>query len=397
MVSRRPTATRQRGLTLLELLLALALSGLVLYAVSIAIDLHLRTLDVRRTNVEEARLARSVLNMIANDLRSTLRYEEVDMSGIERLAQASASGAAAGLGDALGLPSGGSPQEGTPTGGGGGEPSGGGGGGPPTDGGRPTGGSGGFGGAPTGGGGIGGGAGSTDESGFGTTSRDGTVPEQSEYTMDLASGAMLPPLIGLYGNQFELQIDVSRLPRVDEYQMMQMPDDFGLPNIPSDIKTISYFVQDGMTSNSQVTDDFARAGPTTVTPMVTGLVRREVDRSVAQYALNNGLIDSLIRSGELLAPEVAAIQFQYFDGFQWLPFWDSQQMQGLPLAVEVVISIIPAQQSPHAAPVAVGNIYDAQASGEAMIYRLVIALPLGEFPLEQMYDPMNSGMQNMGL
>ena len=393
MVSRRPTATRPRGLTLLELLLALALSGLILYAVSIAIDLHLRTLDVRRTNVEEARLARSVLNMIANDLRSTLRYEEVDMSGIERLAQASASGAAAGLGDALGLPSGGSPQGGAPTGGGGGEPSGG---GPPTGGGQPTGGSGGFGGAPTGGGGMGG-APSTGASGFGTTSGDGTVPEQSAYTMDLASGAMLPPAVGLYGNQFELQIDVSRLPRVDEYQMMQMPDDFGLPNIPSDIKTISYFVQDGMTSNSQVTDDFARAGPTTVTPMVTGLVRREVDRSVAQYALNNGLIDSLIRSGELLAPEVAAIQFQYFDGFQWLPFWDSQQMQGLPLAVEVVISIIPAQQSPNAAPFAAGNIYDAQASGEAMIYRLVIALPLGEFPLEQMYDPMNSGMQNMGL
>lgn len=408
-------ATRPRGrqrsarhaITLLELLLALALSGLILYAISIAIDLHLRTLDVRRTNVEEARLARSVLNMIANDLRSTLRYEEVDLSSIERLAQSSAMGAADNLGASLGLPSGAIPQvpppagDGGGAGGPGGDPGSGGGGGAPPLSGAPGG---------TGGGGRGGGGGpsggggapmapstSMGPSGFSLDTGDMAAMEPSMYTMDLAGAAMLPPVVGLYGNQFELQIDVSRLPRVDEYQMMQMPGDFGLPQVPSDIKTISYFVQDGMTNNSQVTEEFAPTGPAAagLNPVSTGLVRREVDRSIAQFALNNGLMDSLFRTGDLLAPEINAIQFQYFDGMQWLPFWDSQQMQGLPLAVEIVISIIPRNSEQGQSPLPFTNIMDAQLSGDAMIYRLVVGLPLGELPLEQMYG-LQGDMQNLG-
>jgi hypothetical protein len=71
---------KRRGITLLELILALGLSGLVLYAVAMSIDLHLRVLDVRRTNVEEAQVARAVLHMIANDLRSTVRQYRMDMS-----------------------------------------------------------------------------------------------------------------------------------------------------------------------------------------------------------------------------------------------------------------------------------------------------------------------------
>ena len=408
-------ATRIRGrqrverhaITLLELLLALALSGLILYAISVAIDLHLRTLDARRTNVEEARLARSVLNMIANDLRSTLRYEEVDLSSIERLAQSSMMGAADNLGANLGLPGGAIPQGPPPAGGGGGA---GGPGGAPGDGGGggaapPSGAPGGAGGGQGGGGGgagQGGGGGAMapntgmGASGFSLESGDMAAMEPSMYTMDLAGAAMLPPVVGLYGNQFELQIDVSRLPRVDEYQMMQMPGDFGLPQVPSDIKTISYFVQDGMTSNSQVTEEFAPTGPTSaLNPVSTGLVRREVDRSIAQFALNNGLMDSLFRTGDLLAPEINAIQFQYFDGMQWLPFWDSQQMQGLPLAVEIVISIIPRNSEQGQSPLPFTNIMDAQLSGDAMIYRLVVGLPLGELPLEQMYG-LQGDMQNLG-
>ena len=59
----------RRGYTLLELLLALALSSLVIYSILWAIQLHLRSLDVRRTSIEEAQLARAVMRMISDDLR----------------------------------------------------------------------------------------------------------------------------------------------------------------------------------------------------------------------------------------------------------------------------------------------------------------------------------------
>ena len=46
---------------------------------------------------------------------------------------------------------------------------------------------------------------------------DGTDTDSSEtsQTEDTASASTLPPVPGLYGNQYELQVDVSRLPRVD--------------------------------------------------------------------------------------------------------------------------------------------------------------------------------------
>jgi hypothetical protein len=116
---------------------------------------------------------------------------------------------------------------------------------------------------------------------------------------------------------------------------------------------------------------------------------------VAQYALNNGLIDSLVRSGDLVAPEISAIQFQYFNGMQWLPFWDSQQMQGLPLAVEVVISVT-TREAASSASLPWLNVAGGGAPGEATIYRVVVGLPLGEFPVEQMYGMTDSGMQNLG-
>jgi len=45
------TRSQRSGFTLLELMLALALTSVVLVAIGMAIDLHLRMLDSRRTSV----------------------------------------------------------------------------------------------------------------------------------------------------------------------------------------------------------------------------------------------------------------------------------------------------------------------------------------------------------
>ena len=61
-----------RAYTLLEVLIVLALITTVLLLVSIALDIHVRQMVINRTEVEEARLARIILEKIAQDIRSVV-------------------------------------------------------------------------------------------------------------------------------------------------------------------------------------------------------------------------------------------------------------------------------------------------------------------------------------
>lgn len=155
-------------------------------------------------------------------------------------------------------------------------------------------------------------------------------------TQELATSGVLPTTIGLYGNAVELQVDISRIPRIDEYD----PQYTGFRNreigdIPSDIKTVTYFLmQPGVSSLGHGT-----VGDAGITETQFGLVRRELDRAVTQYALNNGDSAGLDASAEILAPEVSLVQFRYFDGYEWVEEWDSEAMGGLPMAVDVLIAI----------------------------------------------------------
>ncbi len=335
----------RRGVTLLELILALALSGLVLYAISFAVHLHLRTLDIRRTDVEEARLARSILQMIANDLRGAIPKHDVDFSGLEAMVTAAAADAAAGaIGDTLGV-----------------------------DVGDLLGDSGGGGGGGTGGG--------TEDPADSFESEDETLDDGlpgSSNTVDLAAATSLPPEPGLFGNMYQLQVDVSRVPRPDEllaYYNNVQPATFGeLRDLPSDIKTVTYYIQAEGTGTG-VEDDFS-SNPQF---MPGGLVRRSLDRQVTQYAAYNGNTTELFESGELIGPEVVEVQFLYFDGFQLVPEWDSMEMGGLPLAVQVTLVIRPSRPiAPNSQQFVESQANEINPEG-FLVYQLLVHLPLGKF------------------
>ncbi|MEW4561708.1 hypothetical protein AB1K70_04235 [Bremerella sp. JC770] len=172
-----------------------------------------------------------------------------------------------------------------------------------------------------------------------TAGIDPTLAEDAlagSNTQELAASGVIPTTIGLYGNAVELQVDISRIPRIDEYDpQFTSFRSREIGDIPSDIKTVTYFLmQPGVSSLGHGT-----VGDAGITETQFGLVRRELDRAVTQYALNNGDSSGLDASAEILAPEVSLLQFRYFDGYAWLEEWDSEAMGGLPMAVDVIIAI----------------------------------------------------------
>lgn len=185
--------------------------------------------------------------------------------------------------------------------------------------------------------------------------------------------------LGVYGSLSSLTLDVSRLPRPDEYIAQQQSIASGqLTDVPGDIKSVAYFVQ--IPTNTGVSDTMSEV---TSTPdnggMVGGLVRREIDRAVMSNAEELGQSDQLMRTGDLVAPEVISLEFSYFDGTQWLTDWDSSA-QGLPLLIEISLAMQSKSGEKRAGIVTPGISistmpYEEQAAYGIEVYTLTVAIP----------------------
>lgn len=322
-----------RGVTLLELILALSLSVIVMGLISMAISINFRMYDLKRSNVEEAQLARSLLRHIADDIRATVQHMPPDLSGLDivagnsQLAGQVLGGSAMGaLGNATGQGTGqGAGGQGANNQGSGGQnasqtgaQSGGGNNSQPGGGGNGTGGA-------NPGGGV------TNTMSGGSTFGVDPQTQQATSTYGEEQGTKI---IGLYGSSTELQLDISRLPRVDQYQTQLSADGINqVVDIPSDMKTVSYYLgsEDGSTNVP------SGGGLSGIDVRGRGLYRHTLDRAVAAYALENGNENGSIGKTDLLADEVIGLQFMYFDGAGWTEEWDSTSMEGLPVAIEITL------------------------------------------------------------
>ena len=154
--------------------------------------------------------------------------------------------------------------------------------------------------------------------------------------------ATIPP--GIFGSASSIEIDVSRLPRPDEYVIQPGAMSTGsLGDMPSDIKTVGYYVQaprgDGVQDPlARLTSQIATSSSGSTAGLSGGLVRRSLDRAVTQYAYEIGSTTELMRTGEIIAPEVLGIDFSYFGPEGWQTQWDSSTM-GLPSVVKVTIAM----------------------------------------------------------
>ena len=194
--------------------------------------------------------------------------------------------------------------------------------------------------------------------------------EETDRTSDLSESTEPPTIPGLYGNAHELQVDTSRLPRIDEYNgILSSENGEAVWDMPSDVKTVTYFVAGGTT----VTASDSR--------QCNGLVRREAGRATTAYAAEHGKLDQMDHGLDLLGSEVAAIEFRYCDGTEWLDEWDSVEKGGLPVAVKISLAIVPAKVRQEQADSAIqraGLATEQTDSSQWLIYRLTVHLPAAE-------------------
>lgn len=330
------------GFTLFELIIAIALAAVLLALIGTAINLYLTRTDRDRTRVEEAQLARSVLTMIADDIRAATFYQKQDTSAIAALMAAGtpydtddfdkARVATVAAGKAGGLNS---PGKLTALGGS-----------------------------------ASGAAASGTGSGSSASGASAGGDQESDDTMPL----------GLSGETNELWVDATRLPRQEELfatvtgytnapsAASSNPGGSGGStsgadiNPPADLKTVHYFVRQGnvvdpgsVAATSLAPDAQASAG---------GLVREEVGRRMRVFAEQSGTSSGATSGAALIAPEVTQIQFKYYDGTQLTDTWDMKQLKKLPMAIEVAVWIRDTRD----------GMADPMASSR--VYRQVVNLPM---------------------
>ncbi len=327
--------------TLLEVILALALSVFVVASIAAAVRLQLVVLERQRQNIERSQIARNVLMMVKNDLRAAIQYKPADVTGLDELtvSHAAIAGVAAGVDpstlntsqiDTSQL----DPSQLDPallqSGQGAGQPS-------------------------------------SGSSGAAAPSQTNSG-SFSSANQNIAAAAGEPVRPGLYGNSAEILIDISRLPRIDQYSPVMAAGKQEAVSLPTDVKTVSYFVSDQTleTNLPAIGIDQSPRG---------GLYRRQLDRAVGSFAFDIAGSMASVAETKLIATEIVEIRFQYFDGEDWQADWDSDQQNGFPLAIEIIV-IVDSRRNTGSATEPLNNLEFDQ--DYMQIYRSVVNLPIAE-------------------
>lgn len=278
----RHSSHRARGLTLLEVLLSLGLIAILLAALGTAVDFHYRVVQSARRQIEEAQLARALMERIAQDIRGAVPYDPVNFEElIPGLVTQSGSGSLSSL---------------------------------------------------------------AQEAGIDPSLLFDSSSEMSPFSSagDWSSTTLPRSVPGLYGGPDWIEVDVSRLPRVDQLQSeYALSADGLLLDRVSDVKTVAYFV---LSPEETINYSFVSTPGMVGFDQQGGLVRRELDRAVTAYAATTGELESVDQQLQPIASEVAAIEFAYFDGSSWCDSWDSDAEGSLPKAVEIRLYVRSFQQ-----------------------------------------------------
>jgi len=187
----------RRGFTLLEVLLTLSLAVVLVSLVGGAMQFYARDMNIRDMDIRQTQLAAAVMQMIEDDLRATLHTEPIDTAPLAELLAATAS--ATGGGDQAAAAAGDASSE------------------------------------------------DLAAAGLDSGSSNDTTMMEDSSTLDLQTGVAVLQTPGLIGNQYQVQIALSRLPRLEEYVSLMDGTNADIDDVQSDIKTDAYYVQEAGT------------------------------------------------------------------------------------------------------------------------------------------------------
>ena len=138
----------------------------------------------------------------------------------------------------------------------------------------------------------------------------------------------------------------------------------------SDLLSVSYFLAVAGAEGLQgaVGDQYRNTA--TTGQSTQGLARLEGDRLAMSMADGSADVQVLAQQSQLLAAEISSLQFQYFDGTDWLEVWDSIEYGTVPQAIKVTIGF----QNENIE--GLENIANNKINGNENSFSMVIALPL---------------------
>ncbi|QDV53134.1 prepilin-type N-terminal cleavage/methylation domain-containing protein [Gimesia fumaroli] len=173
--------------------------------------------------------------------------------------------------------------------------------------------------------------------------------------------------IGVYGDSQSLVLHTSRPAR----QPMLISQNSSSTSSQSDLLSVSYFLAVAGSEGLQgaVGDRFRETSGTG--NGTQGLARLEGDRLAMSKADESADYEQLAQQSQLLAPEIGSLQFQYFDGTDWLEVWDSIEYGTVPQAVKVTIGFRNNEEEQ-----GVLNAVNEKINGFENTFSMVIALPL---------------------
>lgn len=155
-------------------------------------------------------------------------------------------------------------------------------------------------------------------------------------TLD-ADSAMASYTDGLFGTSTDLVLYVSRPDPDVEYVSAESLQ--GGSSRSSDAMIIRYFLsQSGGGGLSGMLAEEAME-TINVSDSIAGLGLMTGDLVGLSNAINVGDIETQLEASKLVAPEVANLEFSYFNGIEELPEWDSNVENAMPAAVIVTLTL----------------------------------------------------------
>jgi len=325
---------RRHAFTLLEVLLALGLTVIVMALVGSALTTTLKLVESGRVRTERDQLARAILSKIADDVRSSVRYEPFDPSGMMKINTSSSSSSSqsgqsssstsnsTNSSNSTGNKSSNSSTNSTNS------------------------------------------SQSSNSTSASSNSSSGNTSSDSSSSSSSTPAVVSTTITGLVGDDSGLQIDLGRIPRLDEYVAAQSQSSAPV----TDVRRVMYYL-----ANSASIVSTTGAGSSATSG--TGLIRSEANHATAQYSADTGGDPTSAANGSVVAPEVLALEFSYFDGSEWVSTWDTTTYNGLPQLIKISIALAdPAHTKPGDTP-SFSSIADAADKDPDNVYSVVVRLP----------------------